>query len=238
MQSAYLKIVGCAIALIITCFTSALAQTSGYRLKIADSLYQAKLYTQSFEHYQEILNQKQYTPAMLLKMAYIQEGLNNIGNAMYYLNLYFKVSNDKAALHKMEELAYKFKLEGYETSDADHFMTLYQDYFNYVSFGLAALCILLLSMVFFTRVRLKRKPYITGSALALFMLVFFVHINFGDRKPVGILSNPQTYIMSGPSPGSSLITIASDGHRVEIVGKKDIWVRITWDGKTAFVREN
>jgi len=238
MQSADLKILLLAIILIITPFKVSFAQTSKYRLKIADSLYQAKLYTQSFDQYQEILAQKQYTPAMLLKMAYIQEGLGNIGNAMYYLNLYFKVSNDKAALSKMEELAYKFKLDGYETSDADHFMTFYQDYFHYVSIALAALAILFLSMEFYTRVRLKTRPAITGGFLIIFLIAFFVHINFGERARVGIISNPNTYVMDGPSPGATLITVASDGHRVQIAGKKDIWLKIKWNGRIAYIREN
>jgi hypothetical protein len=238
MQSGYLKIVLSAIILIITPFSQSRAQTSSYRLKVADSLYQAKQYTQSFEHYREILAQKQYTPAMLLKMAYIQEGLNNIGNALFYLNLYFKVSNDKAALSKMEELAYRFKLDGYDTTDADHFMTFYQDYFHHISFALAALAILFLSMVFYTRQRLKTRPLITGTGLIIFLLAFFAHINFGDRTPVGIISSPRTYVMDGPSPGASLITIAKDGHRVQITGKKDVWVKIRWNGKIAYVREN
>src|SRR3954469_12839623 len=126
MQRSYLKILLVFITLIITPFQASKAQTSSYRLKIADSLYQTKKFTQSFEHYREILNQKQYTPAMLLKMAYIQEGLGNIGEAMYYLNLYFLVTNDKSALEKMEELAHKFNLQGYETTDADRVLTFYR----------------------------------------------------------------------------------------------------------------
>ena len=42
---------------------------------------------------------------MLLKMAYIQEGLNHVGQALYYLNLYYLASKDKSVLGKMEELA-------------------------------------------------------------------------------------------------------------------------------------
>jgi hypothetical protein len=239
MQSAYLKILLPAIALVITALHPSTAQTSHFRLKTADSLYRAKMYTQSYEHYTEILRQKQYTPAMLLKMAYIQEGLNNIGNAMYYLNLYFTVTNDKAALQKMEELAARFDLEGYEVSDSDRFLTFYHDSYNYISITLAALSVLFVSMVFYTRVRLKRRPVITGSFLMLFLVGFLVHVNFGDKTPLGIISNPKTYVMDGPSPGATLVTIASDGHRVEIIGKEDVWIKIRWeDGQVGYIRKN
>jgi hypothetical protein len=238
MQSAYLKIVLPAIILTITAFCQASAQVSSFRLKTADSLYAKKMYTQSFEHYEEILRQKQYTPAMLLKMAYIQEGLDNIGKAMYYLNLYFLVTNDKTAQEKMEELADRYGLEGYETTDADRFLTFYHNYYRQISIALAGLSVFMLSLVFFTRLRLHRRPVASGIVLFIFLTALFIHLNFAGRARTGIISNSQTYVMDGPSPGASLVTITTDGHRVELVGKKDVWMKILWDGRIAYVREN
>ena len=87
--------------LIVSCFQVTIARKiSGFRLKTADSLFITKKYTQSLDHYEQILKQGQYTPAMLLKMAYVHEGLNEIGSAMYYLNLYHIATNDKMVLWK------------------------------------------------------------------------------------------------------------------------------------------
>src|SRR5688572_27345504 len=102
MQRGYLKFVA-AITLLCTTFFS-FSQTSSFRLKTADSLFQSRQYIQSFEHYEQILKQNQYTPAMLLKMAYVQEGLKHNGLALYYLNLYYLTTRDKTALEKMSEL--------------------------------------------------------------------------------------------------------------------------------------
>src|SRR3989337_2464064 len=115
IQRPYLKFLVVSIVLSLSTFQSS-AQISGYRLKTADSLFQAKRYTQSLEHYEEILRQKQYSPAMLLKMAYVYEGLNQIGSAMYYLNLYYIATSDKSVLDKMDELATKYDLEGYQAT--------------------------------------------------------------------------------------------------------------------------
>src|SRR5688572_16230256 len=106
MQRGFLKILGPTFLLVFS-LQSSFAQVSSHRLKTADSLFATKLYTQSFEHYEEILLQKQYTPAMLLKMAFIQEGLNHIGRALYYLNLYYLATKDKTTLDKIQELANK-----------------------------------------------------------------------------------------------------------------------------------
>src|SRR5688500_5325176 len=119
IQRPYLKFLPVFMILSFSAFQSSSAQTSHFRLQTADSLFQAKRYTQSLEHYEEILRQKQYTPAMLLKMAYVYEGLNQIGSAMYYLCRYHIATNDKTVLAKMDELATKYNLEGYETTDTD-----------------------------------------------------------------------------------------------------------------------
>ena len=63
-----------------------------------------------------------------------------------------------------------------------------------------------------------------------------VHINLGSRVQTAIISSPTTYIMDGPSPGANLITITNDGHRVEVIGKKDVWMKIRWEGKVGYVR--
>src|SRR5436190_19381321 len=104
----------CKIVLLILCASAyACAQTSPLLPK-GDSLFSAKQYTQAFEHYQTLHASGRYSPNMFLRMAYIQEGLGHLGESMYYLNLYFLASDDTQALNKMEELAEKNNLEGYQ----------------------------------------------------------------------------------------------------------------------------
>ena len=211
------------------------AQISSHRLSAADSLFRAKQYTQSFEQYQTILAQKQYSPAMLLKMAYIQEGLNNIGMAMYYLNLYFLASNDKSVLRKMETMASKYNLGGYDTSDTDTFLSFYHDYHFYISIFLAAACCLVWSVIFYVKTK-NRRPIASGVLMAILVIVFLVHINYGERIKTGIVALPNTYIMEGPSAGAPVYEIIDEGHRVEILGPQDVWLKVRWDGETAYIK--
>jgi hypothetical protein len=239
MQRGYLKFVAFILtALALTCFQSAYSQNYSAALKTADSLYQQKRYTQSFEHYQQLLKNKKYSPAMLLKMAYIQEGLKNIGQALYYLNLYFLATNDKAALEKMEELADQYNLEGYKTSDTDRALTFYHDYYNYISYALAALILLLLTIIVYTRRKLQQRPIAGVIFISVFIIAFFIHVNYGRSLQTGIITRANTFIMDGPSPGASLVVIVGDGHRVEVIGKKDVWFKIRWNGEVAYVKQN
>lgn len=238
MQRWYLKIIAVIIILLNIGMVDIFAQTSSHRLRTADSLFQQKRYTQSFDQYAELLKQKQYTPAMLLKMAYIKEGLLEIGKAMYYLNLYFIATNDRTALGKMNELATKYNLEGYETSDTDQFLVFYHDNQLAISAALGALLIFMLSLMIFTRTRLSRPPVVSFTFFVIAVAATGAHLYFGSRTEAGIITHPSTYIMSGPSAAATVVEIIGDGHRVEVLGKKDVWLKIKWSNKVAYIKES
>ena len=238
MQSRSLKIVWIFVTGLIFFSLGAVGQTATHRLKAADSLFVGKKYTQSFEQYEAILKQHQYSPAMLLKMAYIQEGLNHVGQAMYYLNLYYLASRDKTATYKMEELADKYSLSGYTTTDASQALSLYQDYYGYISITLAALAVFLLSVMSYVKVRKKRTPIAALICMALLLIGFGYHLYVGNEVEAAIITSPHAYLMSGPSSGATMLDVVGDGHRVEVIGRHDVWLKIQWDEVTGYVRDN
>jgi hypothetical protein len=170
-------------------------------------------------------------------MAYIQEGLGNIGKALYHLNLYYLASNDKEVLFKMEELAEKYNLDGYAASDKEHFLSFYHDYYSYISLVLAAILIFALSAIFYTRVKLRKRPIAGPIALMVIVIAFAIHLNMGERVSSAILTAKRAYIMTGPSAAAPLLTITGEGHRVEVIGKRDVWMKILWNGQIGYVRD-
>ena len=235
MQRRFLKILLILFGSIFIINQEGFGQISTHRLRQADSLFLGKRYTQSMELYRSVFAQHEYSPAMLLKMAYIEEGLNQTGQALYYLNLYYEATRDKAVLEKMEELATKYNLEGYRQTDA--MLVFYQDNHFYISVFLAGLSLFLFSLaVFFKRV--KRNPVPSFVVLIMLLIVFAAHSNFGEQLSTGIVSIPNTYLMDGPSPGASVVSIVAAGHRVEIIGRNDVWVKIIWQGKAVYIKEN
>jgi hypothetical protein len=235
MQSWVLKIVF-VFVMVAGAILALHAQVSKFRLQQADSLFVDKKYTQSLEHYQTILGQNEYTPAMLLKMAYIQEGLNNVGEALYYLNLYYLASNDKTVLTKMEELAGRYNLQGYENSDADQALAFYRDYHFNITLGLGVIAIFLVALAFSIR-RKGQRPIASTIFSAVILLTLFFHVNMGGTISMGIIGASNTFLMDGPSPGSSVVDVVNEGHRIEITGKKDVWLQVEWNGQVAYIRE-
>jgi len=207
--------------------------------KLADSLFDQQKYTQSFEIYNKLLKSDKLTsPAMLLKMAYIKEGLGDFSSALYYLNLYYLRTHNKRALRKMEDVAKKYTLEGYKYTDFEFFMNIFYRYYSAIIYGLSGIVILLLSYMLYKKLRRNLNPGFSLFYLILAVGILFYVVNFGKKYQKGIIISPETYLMDGPSSGAKLIAVANIGHRVQVLGKDDVWVKIEWRGNTAYIKEN
>lgn len=237
MQWPALKILTILLPAFLLSFSPASSQVSSYRLQQADSLFNAKQYTQSLDHYKEILKNDQYSPAMLLKMAFIEEGLAKTGDALYYLNLYYIATQDESVLSKMDELARKDQLSGYENTGSTQAYWLYQKYHFQIAVGLAAFIFLLFSISVFMK-RKKHNILATLIPMFVFLIVFAVHLYAGMPATNGIVVRQNAYLMSGPSAGADVEQIIDAGHRVVIKGNKDAWVEVEWNGKSAYIRRN
>ena len=237
MQNSVLKFLT-AIILIICVSPGAAAQsTDNPLLQRADSLFQQKRYTQSFEIYNTLFESHRYSPAMLLKMAYVQEGLNRISQSAYYLNLYYLATQDESAITKMEELADKYRLEGYAPSQFDKFMSIYNEYRNLITLSLTSAVVFLIALMSVQRLRFHSKPYAAWGVFIVLSIIFLVHLNFSERYSKAIIVNNNTYLMNGPSAGASVISIVRDGHRVQVLGKEDVWLKVQWGDRVAYIKE-
>ena len=219
-------------------FLNAMGQSHPIALKKADSLFQAKLYTQSFEHYSSLLKEKYYSSAMLLKMAYCQEGLGHTSMSLYYLNLYYLASHDEQALGKMEEIATKNRLEGYQLTDFSNVFILLQRYSFQISVMLLSVILFFSVLAFYQKFKQQKRPLVPAISILFFLTLLFVNNQFNDYLKAGIVSESSTYLMSGPSAGSSVIDIIDQGHQVKILGQQDVWIKVNWKDKEVFIKES
>lgn len=213
------------------------AQPSSDLIAKADSLFTRKQYTQSLALYQEILNQHQYSKAMLLKMAYIHEGLGHLSESLYYLDLYYLASNDKQALIKMEEVARKNRLIGYESNQKQIVYSLLRKY-NYAIVAIAIGSLLFLFTLLLYQKKSKRSPLPAAILMLIPMGILYFQINMSERTDQAIVSSNSTYLMSGPSAGSSVISIINEGHLLNVLEKKDIWVHVKWMNQDVYLKED
>ena len=226
----------CAIAFVSF---SVLSFGQSAQLMHADSLFRAGKYTESFSIYNDILlKDHSYSPAMLLKMAYIKEGLSQYSDALYYLNLHYLLTADQTVLTKMEQLAEARGFQGYDVGDKDFAYTFLYRYYPYIIGVLLALALLLLTVVFRERIRLKQSGKVPAVFMVLVLALVFFILNFGISYDKGIVMDQANYLMAGPSAGADVIDVIGKGHRLEINGHKDVWIKTTWDNRTVYVKRN
>ncbi len=202
----------------------------------ADSLFEKKQYTESMELYERFLHSGYYTPRMLIRLSLIKEGLGDYTYALYYLNIYYAKIPDKNVLKKMDELAARYNLQGYDYNDLVFFISVYHRYYTSIIIAFLAA-----SMLFLIYLYVKKKEK-SGMGLRplLFMFILgavYVISNY-DIIPQRAIINNDASLMSAPSSGAELIGHIKKGHRVTIKSRKDIWCKIEWNDQIAFVREN
>lgn len=208
-------------------------QYAAERLAQADSLFSMKKYTQSLEVYTGLFSEKVFSPAMLLRMAFIEEGLMHKANALYYLNLYYQYTFDEAAMRKIQEIAEANRFTGYDQTDLDKLETTWRKYGYLVTLALA-----LMAGVFTTLTVISdrnKKPFWVAQFVCLALLLIHLNYPFKERA---IIQQGTAYLMSGPSAGSSVVAAIGEGHRVTILGREDVWVKILWKDREVFVRES
>ena len=217
------------------CFLSGL-MAQNQELKEGDSLFFDQKYTEAYERYEVLLDNNQASASMLLKMAFIQDGLGNYSQALYLLDKYYAISADRMAVGKIEEIAESNDLSGYSYDDIDYFYALLARYQLHIMALLAAVVILLL--VYISRkTKNNERPFAAGIIQLMVVSLLLVVVN--ARPSVNaIIASDNSLLRSGPSAGAEPIEMLSKGHKVRVVDQDEIWTQIVWDGEEVYIRNN
>jgi tetratricopeptide (TPR) repeat protein len=218
------------------CSQPVLAQKNSRALAKADSLFEAGAYEQAYPLYRQVLRQEQLaSPRLLLRMAYIQEGLEHYAAALYYLSLAQARQPRAATWRKMTELAQNYRLTGYsDTWQQQLSITLRRYYYR-------VLQLLLVGAVGGGTLLFLRRHQ-SGPAwwgvYAGYLGLTVVYLNIFGPEKVGIVSQPTAALMGAPSPGANWLTTAAAGDRLVVVGQRDIWYEVQWRGQSAYIRRH
>lgn len=210
------------------------SQADTGRLFNADSLFQSKNYQEALVIYESILNEDQaYSPAMLLKMAFISEGMGDYPKTILYMSKYYEHNPTPQIPNKIKELTNQNSLVGYSISDSEQFMGILRDNGQLITavFGL----LLILSLI-----ALVLKGFKTGYAVTSLLLIGMAALsnNLLHKPETAIVTGSPSLIMDHPSAGGNLIRQVGSGHRVIIRSSVDIWYRIEWNEQTAYVKKD
>ncbi|TAD99017.1 MAG: SH3 domain-containing protein [Bacteroidetes bacterium] len=244
MQHICKKILKIFIGLSFVFVQLANAQSVSQELNKADLLFGQKKYTEALPIYEKLLESQQiYSPAMLLKMAYIREGMipSDYTTALFYLNLYYQHLPESRVLEKITELADKNKLAGYKLSDVEYLLANYKKYHFFVILSIIALFASGLAYIYFSHKKGNDVLYY-AILFSLLMSVFFYVYNVGFDKKKGIVKKEKVFLMKSPSAAGELLDTVEKGNCLEIIEKQDIWYKVKWQNREetveAYVRES
>jgi uncharacterized protein YgiM (DUF1202 family) len=171
---------------------------------------------------------------MLLKMAAFSESENDYTLALYYLNLYYLLNPSPEVRQKIEDLAALHNLGGYNFSELDYFLFLYNQYFVYISSFHVGVAFLLLLIMVWRRWKGRALMYFPFFLMGFLVAGTFT-ANFGLLYRRGIVALDQSILMEGPSVAASVEGTLDKGHKVVIKDKTDIWYKVEWQGQEAWV---
>ncbi|MDN3687568.1 SH3 domain-containing protein [Cyclobacterium jeungdonense] len=204
-------------------------------LQKADSLFSQKKYKEALKIYEDILYEENtYSPAMLLKMSFISEGMGEFGQASLFLSRYYEHNPNPEVIDKIKSLTNQSRLEGYELSDQDRFLSVLVEYKMEITAFFALLLVVCLIMAFI----LPGKRSVFVLPASVFLILAFVSNNFIHTSETAIVTGSPVLIMDSPSAAGNLVRRVEAGHRVTISSSQDIWYKITWENREAYIKKS
>jgi hypothetical protein len=203
--------------------------------KLADSLWKQGEFKKALRNYQLVMKQESMaSPALLLKMANCASALRNYPAEIYYLNLCYQIAPSKSLQEQIRILANQYNLQGYNFSDLDLLLQYYYQTDDIVVLAGIAISLILVLAMFQSRYKGKQLVYYPLIFLVC-IIGFAVANNIQTINQKAIIAFNNTMLMDGPSAASNNITKVSQGHRVTITAKTDVWYKVTWLNNTAYI---
>ncbi|GAB3996739.1 hypothetical protein GCM10028807_40060 [Spirosoma daeguense] len=205
----------------------------------ADSLFRTGDQTQAVQLYKKALAEGHaLTDPMLLKLANAYERQNDVPRLLYYLGVYFDRHPDDTVLRRLSDIAKANNLSGYETDDLNYFYLFYRKYGIYLLLFLLIPAVYVFSVLM---VKLIRKQPISGrqkGAVFTYLLLLLVFTNLPQGVQSGITSHDQVLLRTDPSAAAPVVEIIGKGHKINIIGRKDIYLRVLWHNELYFIRQD
>ncbi len=223
------------VGVVSVCWTSN-CDAQNFLLAKGDSLFKEKKFTEAFNVYSELDKSGTASPAMYLKMAYINEALGDISGTMFYLNKYYLLSKNKLVLKKMEKLAEKNELQGYDYSDFEFAENLLVKFGSSINLVFSVLVFMLFALILYRWIKFNRYSKNLAIATLVLTIILIVNNGFSLTRTYGIIDQDYSFIMNAPSAGANKLMEVNKGNRFQISNYDEVWAKVEADQDAGYVR--
>ena len=201
-------------------------------LRRADSLFAAGKYAVAFPAYhQQVWQNRRASPELLLKMAYAQQQLGHNPAALLYLSMVQARQPRVRTWQQLATLAAQHRLVGYPTTWQQELRVQAQRYYYP---GLQALLAGAVVGAIWLLWRRGQRGAWLGYLAYIGLLGAYLH--WLHPTPAGLVARSGAALMAGPGAGAAWLSTAAIGDRLPVLGRQDIWYRVEWQQRIAFVR--
>ena len=203
-------------------------------LRQADSLFEKGQYAAVLPPYRaQIWQRRAASPRLLLRMAYAQHQLGHYPAEMLYLNLALARQPRLSTWRQLVALAQRHQLVGYPGTWQQELRVQAQRYYYPILQALLTGAVLVAVGLLLRRGRSRRGTWL---AYAAYLLGTGAYLLLLRPEPVGVVTRAGAALMAGPGAGATWLSTAAPGDRLPVLGRQDIWLRVRWQERTAYLR--
>ena len=198
----------------------------------ADSLFAAGQYAAAFPGYRRLVWQKKTVSAeLLLKMAYAQQQLSHYPAALLYLSMAQARQPRVRTWQQLASLAAQHRLVGYPNTWQQELRVQAQRYYYPALQALLAGAVVGAMLLL-----LRRQGHGPWVAFAAYLVLLAAYLHLLRPAPTGLVSRAGAALMAGPGASAAWLSTAALGDRLPVLGREDIWYRVQWQQRVAYVR--
>jgi hypothetical protein len=203
-------------------------------IEIADSLFEQGQFKTVLPLYRaQIWQQRKVSARLLLRLAYAEHQQMHYAAEILYLNMALVRQPRLSTWRQLASLAQRQRLVGYPTTWQQEIRVQIQRYYYPILQGLLSVAVLLAVGLMLRRRRTSQgiwlfySVYLVGTIAYLYLL-----------RPwsTSIVARPGVALMAGPGAGAAWLSTAAPGDRLPVLGRQDIWLRVRWQQRVAYVR--
>lgn len=215
-------------------FSAAATSTILQTTQAADSLFEQGRYEAVLPLYRvQVWQQRRVSAQLLLRLAYAEHQRAHYAAELLYLNMALARQPHLSTWRQLAALAQRQRLVGYPTTWQQEMRVQVQRYYYPVLQGLLSGAVLLAVGLLLRRHRTRRGTWLTYG---LYLLATGAYLYWLRPTPTSIVARPGVALMAGPGAGAQWLSIAAPGDRLPVLGHQDIWLRVRWQERIAYIR--
>lgn len=199
----------------------------------ADSLFAAGQFAPATALYKaQVWRVGQVSPQLLLRLAYAQQQLGRPAAALLYLSMAQARQPRLSTWRQLVALAQRQRLVGYPATWQQELRVQWQRYYYP---GLQALLAGAVVGVVLLGWRRRRAGPGWWAGLAGYALFTGAYLLLRPA-PAALVARSGAALMAGPAAGAPWLSTATVGDRLLVLGRQDIWCRVRWQEREAYIR--